>query len=190
MWVVVGLGNPGPEYADTRHNAGFMVVDALAKRWHIALAVDADNRARRGRGAYAGHAVQLIEPLLYMNRSGDVLDGLTADDSVIAAYDDLDLPAGRLRIRPHGGAGGHRGVASLIANLGDAFTRLRVGVGRPPEGVDAADYVLTPVVGAERQALSEAAERACDAIEVIITQGVGAAMNRYNAMAISSADPC
>ncbi|MBX3023399.1 aminoacyl-tRNA hydrolase [bacterium] len=190
MWVVVGLGNPGPEYADTRHNAGFMVVDALARRWRIPLVVDADDRARRGCGVYEGHCVQLIEPLLYMNRSGDVLDHLAADDSVIAVYDDLDLPAGRLRIRARGGAGGHRGVGSLIARLGDAFTRLRIGVGRPPEGTHAADYVLKPVVGADRQALAEAAERACEAIEVIITQGMATAMNRYNAVPTSAADPC
>lgn len=189
MWVVVGLGNPGPEYARTRHNAGFMVVDSLARRWQIPLATDAEGRARRGAGAYAGHAVRLIEPLVYMNRSGEVLD-VAEDDHIVAAYDDLDLPAGRLRIRPDGGAGGHRGVASMIARRGGAFARVRIGIGRPPAGVDTADYVLQPMADSDRAVLLDAAERACEAIEVIITEGTAAAMSRFNAAPASSADPC
>jgi PTH1 family peptidyl-tRNA hydrolase len=166
-----------------------MVVDTLAKRWGIPLATDADGRARRGRGTHAGHAVQLLEPLVYMNRSGEVLDEVAADDVVIAAYDDLDLPPGRLRIRPRGGAGGHRGVASLIARLGDDFARVRVGIGRPPEGADTAEYVLQPMAETERELLCAAAERACEAIEVVITEGTAAAMSRFNAAPASSADP-
>jgi PTH1 family peptidyl-tRNA hydrolase len=189
MWVVVGLGNPGPEYAQTRHNAGFMVVDTLARRWGIPLATDAHGRARRGRGTYAGQAVLLLEPLVYMNRSGDVLDDVTAADRVIAAYDDLDLPAGRLRIRPRGSAAGHRGVMSMIDRLGDDFIRVRIGIGRPPEGEDAAAYVLQPMGDVERKLLCAAAARACDAIEVIITEGTAAAMSRFNAAPASSADP-
>lgn len=190
MWVVVGLGNPGPKYAHTRHNAGFMVVDALATRWHIDLAVDADGRARRGRGRYADQSVELIQPLVFMNRSGDVLEPVTADDHVIAVYDDLDLSAGRLRIRLRGGAGGHRGVASMIERLGDEFLRVRVGVGRPPEGVDAAAYVLAPLADADRSAMNETAARAGDAIESMITEGPAAAMSRFNAAPASPADPC
>lgn len=190
MWVVVGLGNPGPEYEHTRHNAGFMVVDTLARRWGISLAVDADGRARRGHGAYARQPVSLLEPLVYMNRSGEVLEGVTPEDHVVAVYDDLDLPAGRLRIRLRGGAGGHRGVASLIERLGDGFSRLRVGVGRPPLGVEAAAYVLAPLATEGRQELSQIAERACDAIETMITEGPATAMSRFNAAPASPVDPC
>jgi PTH1 family peptidyl-tRNA hydrolase len=190
MWVVVGLGNPGPEYEHTRHNAGFMVVDALARRWGIPLEIDADGRARRGRGAYAGQPVSLLEPLVFMNRSGEVLEAVTPTDHVIAIYDDLDLPAGRLRIRLRGGAAGHRGVASLIERLGDEFSRLRIGVGRPPLGVEAADYVLAPLAPEDRRELNEVAERACDAIETLITEGPAMAMSRFNAAPASPADPC
>lgn len=190
MWVVVGLGNPGPEYAHTRHNAGFMVVDVLARRWGIALELDADGRARRGRGTHASQPVLLLEPLVYMNRSGEVLDGVTAAEHVIAVYDDLDLPAGRLRIRLRGGSGGHRGVASLAERLGNEFPRLRIGVGRPPLGVEAADYVLAPLAAEDESQLSQAAERACDAIETMITEGPAAAMSRFNAAPASPADPC
>ncbi len=190
MWVVVGLGNPGPKYAHTRHNAGFMVVDALARRWDIALEVDADGRARRGAGRHAEHPVQLVQPLVYMNCSGEVLAPLAADDHVIAVFDDLDLPIGRLRIRLRGGAGGHRGVASMIERLGDEFSRVRVGVGRPPEGMAAADYVLAPLAVDDRLQLTDTAERACAAIESIITEGPALAMSRFNAAPASPADPC
>jgi PTH1 family peptidyl-tRNA hydrolase len=187
MWVVVGLGNPGSKYAQTRHNAGFMVVDQLAERWGVVL--EDDGRARRGRGHYAEQPVRLVEPLVFMNRSGEVLDDVTADDHVVAVFDDLDLPAGRLRIRRHGGTGGHLGVASLIERLGDAFARVRIGVGRPPLGVSPADYVLAPLAGEDRRVLLEAAARACDAIECVITEGPTAAMSRFNAAPTTSADP-
>ena len=189
MWMVVGLGNPGSRYAETRHNAGFMVIDTLARRWGIALQVDADGRARRGRGLHADQPVQLVEPLVYMNRSGEVLDDVTPDDHVVAVYDDLDLPAGRLRIRPRGGTGGHNGVASLVERLGNEFARLRIGIGRPPVGVDAAEYVLAPLVGDDAQALRATAERACDAIEIMITEGTASAMSRFNAAPAATADP-
>jgi PTH1 family peptidyl-tRNA hydrolase len=167
-----------------------MVIETLARRWHIPLATDADRRARRGRGMHVGEPVQLVEPLVYMNRSGDVLEDVTADDHVIAVYDDLDLPAARLRIRPRGGAGGHRGVASMIERLGADFARLRIGVGRPPAGVDPADYVLAPLAGDDLALLQQVAERACDAIETMITEGTATAMSRFNAAPATSADPC
>lgn len=183
MWTVVGLGNPGPEYAHTRHNVGFMVVERLARRWGAALSRDADGRARRGQATCAGGPVRLVEPLTYMNRSGEVLDVASDPTAVIAVFDDLDLPAGRLRIRLRGGTGGHRGVASLVDRLGDGFVRLRIGVGRPPAGVDAASYVLEPLPDDAARVLDDACERACEAIELIITEGAGVAMNRFNAAA-------
>jgi PTH1 family peptidyl-tRNA hydrolase len=187
MWVVVGLGNPGIRYAQTRHNAGFMVVDLLAERWGVPLAEG--GRSRRGRGRYAGQSVELVEPLVFMNNSGEVLDDVTSDDQVVAVFDDLDLAAGRLRIRPGGGAGGHRGVASLIGRLGNSFCRVRIGVGRPPHGVSAVDYVLEPLTGEDRTTLCAAVARACDAIECVITDGLAAAMSRFNAAPATPADP-
>lgn len=187
MWMVVGLGNPGSTYARTRHNVGFMVVDRLADRW--GLVFESDGRARRARGGYADQPVQLVEPLVYMNRSGEVLEDLTPEDHVVAVFDDLDLPVGRLRIRPRGGTGGHRGLASMVTRLGETFTRVRVGVGRPPLGVSAADYVLAPLDDADRRALAGAAERACQAIECLITEGPAAAMNRFNSTPPTAVEP-
>ena len=186
MWTVVGLGNPGPTYEGTRHNAGFMVVDRLAARWEIALADD--GRARRGDGRYSDEPVRLIQPLVFMNRSGEVLDAVTSEDHVIAVFDDLDLPAGRLRIRSDGGSGGHRGVSSLIDRIGEFFTRIRIGVGRPPAGMSAADYVLAPLGDRDLVVLEGTTSRACDAIECVITEGPAAAMGRFNAA--TSAAPC
>jgi PTH1 family peptidyl-tRNA hydrolase len=127
--------------------------------------------------------------MTFMNRSGEVLDEVTASDAVIAVHDDLDLPEGRLRIRPRGGSGGHRGVASLIERLGDDFTRLRIGVGRPPVGVDAVDHVLAPLTPEAACALGPVTERACEAIESIITQGPEIAMSRFNAAPAVSTEP-
>lgn len=180
MWVVVGLGNPGAAYVDTRHNVGFMVVEELAQRWGVALEA-ADERARRATVVRDGVVVQLVQPQTYMNRSGDALEAEHGAEAVIAAYDDLDLPVGQLRVRPGGGAGGHRGVASLAGRLGNEFVRVRVGIGRPPEGVPAPAHVLSPTAPAERMLLATAVARAGDAIECIISEGVAAAMNRFNA---------
>jgi len=183
MWTVVGLGNPGPRYENTRHNVGFMVVERLARRWDATLQVDADGRARRAEATFADRPTRLVQPLVFMNRSGMVLDVSVMGPDVIAIYDDLDLAEGRLRIRPRGGTGGHRGVASLIERLGEQFTRLRVGVGRPPAGMDPAEYVLEPLSPDAATLLGRACDRACEAVESIITEGPGAAMNRFNAAA-------
>ena len=188
MWMVVGLGNPGSQYEHTRHNAGFMVVDLLAERWGVAL--ESDGRARRGRGEYLKQPIELIEPLVYMNRSGDVLNEVGSDDHVVAVFDDLDLPAGRLRIRPRGGTGGHRGVASLVERLGDTFIRVRIGVGRPPLGMEPADYVLAPLGVDDRRTLGQTALRACEAIECLITEGPAVAMSRFNAAPTTPTELC
>jgi len=180
MWVVVGLGNPGAAYADTRHNVGFMVVEELAQRWGVALNAT-DERARRAAAVRHGVVVQLVQPQTYMNRSADALEAEYGVDAVIATYDDLDLPVGQLRVRPRGGAGGHRGVASLAERLGSEFVRVRVGIGRPPKGVAAPAHVLSPTTPEERIWLAAAVARAGDAIECIISDGVEVAMNRFNA---------
>lgn len=186
--AIVGLGNPGPEYRDTRHNVGWRVVDLLAQRWR------APKPPRRQRGQKAevvalergGERVLLVKPLTYMNDSGVAVqalaekDGLQPGDALIV-YDDLDLPFGRVRVRRGGSAGGHRGVRSLIDRLGTSdFPRVRIGIGRPPPGMDPIDYVLTEFNPDERPAIQEAVERAADALEVILDEGLEAAMNRFN----------
>ncbi len=185
MWVIVGLGNPGAEHAHTRHNVGFMVVETVAQRWSIALH-DASPALRVGRGRVAGQPVLLAEPQTFMNRSGEALAQYPreADDGLIVVYDDIDLVAGQLRIRPRGGSGGHRGVASIIEHFGPEFARVRVGIGRPPLGGGAADHVLAPLLPAERIALRADVERASDAVECLMREGTDAAMNRFNTRAL------
>lgn len=182
MWTIVGLGNPGPRYENTRHNVGFMVVERLARRWHTPLRVATDGRARCAEAVFADRSARLVQPLVFMNRSGIVLDDSVTAADVIAIYDDLDLTEGRLRVRPRGGTGGHRGVASLIERLGEEFMRLRIGVGRPPEGMNPAEYVLEPLTVDAATTLGRTCDRACEAVESIITDGPGAAMNRFNAI--------
>jgi PTH1 family peptidyl-tRNA hydrolase len=180
MWAVVGLGNPGAAYAETRHNVGFMVVEALAQRWGVEFGAG-DARARRATVVRDGVVVQLVQPQTYMNRSADALDAVQAADMVIAVYDDLDLPVGQLRVRARGGTGGHRGMASLVERLGHEFARVRVGIGRPPDGVASPAHVLAPIAAAERPLLAAAVVRAGEAVERILSEGVAAAMNRFNA---------
>jgi PTH1 family peptidyl-tRNA hydrolase len=181
MWVIVGLGNPGAEYAQTRHNVGFMVVETIARRWSIALE-RCDAALRIGRGAIAGHPVLLAAPQMSMNCSGEGLSQCPrdADDEVVVFYDDIDLPSGNVRVRRSGRSAGHRGVASILAHVGEEFARVRVGIGRPPEGHDPADYVLTPLPAAQLVALRNDVERASDAVECVVKEGTQAAMNRFN----------
>lgn len=184
-WLIVGLGNPGPAYARTRHNVGFMVADGLAGRlgW----------RWREGRchGLVAGgrvgdREVLLLKPLTFMNRSGLAVAAAArayglAPAAIVVVHDDLDLPPGKLRLRPGGGSGGHRGVTSVIQSLGDeGFGRVRVGIGRPAPGEEAADYVLQPFTPAEQEVLAPALETACEAIMRVVAEGLEAAMRCYN----------
>lgn len=176
----MGLGNPGAAYAASRHNAGFMAVDRLAERWRIPLA--AQPTMRIGDGVVAGQRALLLEPQTYMNRSGDVLAELErrSDDPLVVIHDDLDLPPGQLRVRPRGGSGGHRGVASIAARIGEEFIRIRIGIGRPPPAVDAAEYVLGTFSDGEGAALRRTVERACDAVECVLARGAAMAMNQFN----------
>ncbi|TCJ20283.1 aminoacyl-tRNA hydrolase [Rubrobacter taiwanensis] len=171
--VVVGLGNPGPRYAGTRHNAGFLVADELAGRhggrWKRVKQAEAASVMIEGRPA------ELLKPRTYMNESGRALGGYRADE-LIVVHDDLDLDAGVVRVKVGGGAGGHNGLRSIIARLGRDFVRVRIGVGRPPAGVDPRDYVLSKM----DPALREAIPRAADAVEAVILEGPEAAMNRFN----------
>jgi len=187
MWVIVGLGNPGAEYAQTRHNIGFMVVETIARRWRIGLQ-EMGSMLRLGSGRIAEHSVRLAEPYAFMNRSGEALAqlGLEADHTLMVVYDDLDLAAGQLRVRPRGSSAGHRGVDSIVDRFGSGFARIRVGIGRPPEGCDVVDYVLAPLAPAELVDITTSVERASDAVECVVIDGTEVAMNRFNARSMAT----
>jgi len=184
-FCVVGLGNPGEEYRSTRHNIGFQVVDAVAARWNVDIRRP-EFRALTAEGNIGRSMVLLMKPQTFMNASGravaDALTGLgLPPERLIAVYDDLDLPVGRLRVRSDGGAGGHRGVASMIDQLGTAaFPRVRVGIGRPPEGCAVIDYVLSPFDADQQDEVARVVIRAADAVECIIADGVTSAMQAFN----------
>jgi PTH1 family peptidyl-tRNA hydrolase len=183
--IIVGLGNPGARYAATRHNIGWVVVDAVALKCRAKVTKSAC-RALIGFGRAAGREVLLAKPQTFMNLSGESVAGLLkytgADHSgLIVVHDDLDLPLGGIRIRKSGGDGGHNGVSSLITELGTgAFVRVRIGIGRPPLGVDPAEYVLTPFGQEELEVVEEAVGRAAEAVITIIAEGPDKAMNRFN----------
>ncbi len=196
--MIVGLGNPGPEYARNRHNIGFQVLDLFAERHGLAF----DKFQKRGRLAignvrlrtgWSGR-VLLVKPMTYMNASGEAVGPLAgfykiAADKILVVHDDLDLPLGRLRLRPDGSPGGQKGVASIIRALGtDGFCRLKIGISRPggqnsgaPPAMDPADYVLQPFTGEQEKEMALARERAADAIETWLSEGIEAAMNAFNA---------
>lgn len=196
MQLVVGLGNPGARYADTRHNVGYRVAVAFAAAHDIAL-VAGKYDGQFGLGSVEGREVGVLLPSTFMNRSGDsVAAALNHYPSVdpardlVVAVDDLDLPFGRLRVRPGGSSGGHRGLESLIGRLqGDAFARLRFGIGRPDADVDPVAFVLEAFDADEEAALPEAITRATRAVEVILGNGVEAAMSRFNGPSPSPPEP-
>lgn len=185
MKLIVGLGNPGSRYRGTRHNVGWEVLEHLARKHGIAIEEDT-GWAEVGRGEIGSHHVVLARPMTYVNASGIAVQDLkrryrVKAEDVFLILDDLDLPLGRLRLRPKGSAGGHNGLRSVIEALGtDGFPRMRVGIGRPPEGGEAADHVLTRFTPDEREMLRDTIARAAEAVEVAITGGIEVAMNRYN----------
>lgn len=185
MKLVVGLGNPGRKYAPTRHNLGFLVVDHLAGQNDLSIKKKTCDALIAAWWA-DGERVVLAKPQTFMNRSGEVVQALMAELRVSAAdlvviCDDLDLPFGRIRIRPKGSAGGHRGLLSITEQLaGVSFTRIRIGIGRPPEGVDSADYVLQPFTPEEKAGLDEVINRAAAAVVSVLCDGARRAMDRYN----------
>lgn len=190
VWLVVGLGNPGPEYALTRHNAGFLVLERMAERHGAAWDDDAELQARVAWVDLAGAPTLLLAPQTYMNRSGQSVEAALArwtdldpERDLVVVYDDLDLPTGRLRLRPSGGAGGHRGMGDIQAVLGTkAIRRLRFGVGHPgKDGPPVVDYVLSPFPEDEASLLETAILRATEAIEEIASDDFAAVMGRFNA---------
>ncbi|WP_047864558.1 aminoacyl-tRNA hydrolase [Rubrobacter aplysinae] len=172
--VVVGLGNPGRSYSRTRHNAGFLTADELANR-HGRGTWRKKKKAESASISLRAKEIELIKPTTYMNNSGAALSGRKAE-GLIVIHDDLDLDPGAVRVKIGGGAGGHNGLKSLIQHVGPDFVRVRVGIGRPPEGVGVTPYVLGKMEGS----VAEAAPTAADAVEEILESGAEAAMNRFN----------
>jgi PTH1 family peptidyl-tRNA hydrolase len=188
--LVVGLGNPGPRYAGTRHNVGFRVVEAFAARHHIALTDSRfDGRFGSGPGAASvAEPLAVLEPGTFMNRSGGSVAEAVGDLEIdpgrdlLVVFDDADLPFGRLRLRGHGGDGGHNGLGDVLTWLETReVPRLRVGIGRPEGPMDTRDWVLGGFSPDEEAALPDLLRRAADAIDCFAAEGVVAAMNRFNA---------
>ena len=185
-WLVVFLGNPGPRYEGTRHNAGFMAGDALAKAKGVAIS-RARFRALTATVELDGEKVLLMKPQTYMNLSGEAVSQAVKfykipPEHVIVVSDELSLPIGKLRVRSKGSAGGHNGLKSVIACLGtEAFPRIRIGVGTPPHpDYDMADWVLSAFKNQDAEDMAKAAQRAAEAVECYIKNGADRTMNLYN----------
>ncbi len=186
-FLVVGLGNPGEEYRQTRHNFGFLVLDKLASEMAITCRELPALQAEVASGDFAGHVLYLAKPQTFMNLSGRAVASLArffrlgTPAQVIVLHDDLDLPLGRLRIKRGGGHGGHKGVRSVIESLGtDGFLRVRLGIGREERPADVVHYVLSPFAPAELERVEEVASRGREAVKTIVAAGVEQAMNEYN----------
>ena len=186
MFLIVGLGNPGTEYAATRHNIGFDMVTYLSDKYGIALR-SKEGKAIVGKGVIEGQKVMLVQPQTYMNLSGESLRELVnyykidEEHELLVIYDDISLDVGQLRIRKKGSAGGHNGIKNIIANLGtDVFPRIKIGVGEKPKKYDLADYVLGHFSKEDRELMEEGYDRADHAVGMILNGEIEAAMNQYN----------
>jgi PTH1 family peptidyl-tRNA hydrolase len=184
VFLVVGLGNPGARYVDTRHNVGFLVVDALARRASVGLDRE-QSGAKVAKATVASEPAVLVKPQKFMNLSGGPVHA--ARDfykvelgRILVVHDDLDLPHGDVRVKVGGGHGGHNGLRDLLAHVGADFIRIRVGIGRPPEGWDSADYVLGRWSPDQASELPGLVERAADAVEHVVRHGAAAAMQTFN----------
>jgi PTH1 family peptidyl-tRNA hydrolase len=185
LWVVVGLGNPGPAYAGNRHNVGTMVLDLLAERMSGRFKAH-KSRNETVEGRLAGNRVVLAKPRSYMNESGGPVSAITDFfkvplDRLVVIHDELDLPFGGLRLKLGGGDNGHNGLKSLRRSLGSGeFARVRIGIGRPPGRMDAATFVLRDFSAAERKELPLEVDRAADAVEALVSEGLERAQNSFN----------
>ena len=184
-YLLIGLGNPGREYKDTRHNVGFMLIDHLTVRLN-ARGMKLQSKAIVISAHYEERKIILAKPQTYMNLSGQSVQGLLhfykiPFENLLVAHDDLDIPFGTIRIRPSGGPGGQRGMASTIEKLGTKdFPRLRLGIGRPPGRMEAKDYVLQDFSKDDMKLLPEVLGRGADAALTFVTNGLNAAMNKFN----------
>ncbi len=176
--VIIGLGNPGPKYAFTRHNVGFMVLDRIGDKWKRA-----ENYSYCEINS-GGEKNLLVKPLTYMNLSGEIFKYLKISnkDDIIVVYDDLDLPLGRIRLRKNGSAGGHNGIKSIISYIGQDFKRLRVGIGPRPEEIDTADFVLSEFSKEELEILDKVIDSSIESLEYTIQFGIDKAMEKFNGL--------
>lgn len=186
MYIIAGLGNPGRQYENTRHNVGFMAIDATAEKYHITV-TEKKHKALIGKGIIGGEKVILVKPQTFMNLSGEsireVIDYYKIEEKtqLIIISDDISLDMGTLRIRKKGSAGGHNGLKNIILHLGhDEFQRIKIGVGEKPSGYDLVDYVLGHFGKEDSELIEESVKKAAEAIEIIITDGPDAAMNQFN----------
>ena len=185
QWLLVCLGNPGKEYANTRHNIGFLAADALEKRTGVKFN-KLKYRALTGEVTLGGQRVLVVKPQTYMNLSGEAVKLAGGfykipPERILVLYDDVSLPLGKLRIRARGSAGGHNGIKNIIAHLGtDAFPRIKVGVGAPQREDGLVDWVIGSFTAAERKVVDAAIDRALDAAACVIEKGVSEAQNRFN----------
>jgi len=186
MYIIVGLGNPGRQYENTRHNIGFRCIDRLAEKHNISV-LECKHKALIGKGYIEGQKVVLVKPQTFMNLSGesvrDVLNFYKVEPNtqLIVVYDDISLAVGALRIRKKGSAGGHNGIKNILAQIGtDTFKRIKIGVGEKPKGYDLADYVLGHFTQAENKEMDAACDNAVEAISLLVKEEIDAAMNRFN----------
>lgn len=191
MFIIAGLGNPGKDYKNTRHNIGFDVIDVIAQKYNISV-IEKKHRAIIGKGVINGYKVILVKPQTYMNLSGEsireIMDYYKVDptEELIVISDDISLNPGNIRIRKKGSAGGHNGLKSIIQHLGtDQFMRVKMGVGEKPGDYDLADYVLGHFTADERKVMDEAAKTAEEAICLMLQGDAEAAMNRFNTKSTS-----
>lgn len=185
MKLIVGLGNPTPQYAGTRHNVGFEVIDTIAGQYNIEVGT-AKYKGLYGKGKMEGQSIILLKPMTFMNLSGESVVAAASyykimPEDIIVIYDDINLAVGRLRIREKGSAGGHNGIKNIIAHLGtDAFPRVRIGVGMKPPKMDLADYVLSKFSKEEQDKMVLGYEKACKAVGFMVVDEAEKAMNEYN----------
>jgi PTH1 family peptidyl-tRNA hydrolase len=182
--LIVGLGNPDPEYARTRHNAGFWFADELARRHGGTFRKESKHQGEVARVRIAGGEVWLLKPMTYMNRSGGSVQSVASfykieAPEILVGYDELDFPPGVVKLKEGGGSAGHNGVIDTIQHIGEAFWRMRVGVGKPPrQGIE---HVLSRPSAADEKAIRECIDAACDAVVVMLEQGAAKAMNQLHA---------
>lgn len=185
MKIIVGLGNPEKKYDGTRHNIGFAVLDRIADKYNISMDIK-KHKGLFGKGIIEGEKVVLVKPMTYMNLSGEcvreVADYYKAGpQDILVIFDDISLEPGKIRIRAKGSAGGHNGIKSIIAHLGsEQFARIKCGIGEKPKGYDLADYVLGHFSKDELEIIDSGIQRAQEACACILTQGIDAAMNKFN----------
>ncbi len=194
LTLIVGLGNPGPTYERTRHNAGFALIDELARRAGASLRREARHQGELARVSMGGTDVWLLKPMTYMNLSGQSVGSLAAfyriaPQAILVAHDELDFPPGVVRLKEGGGAGGHNGLRDIIARLGEKFWRLRIGIGHPGDRDAVLDYVLGRPPAAEAGLIHEAVLAAADAVPMMLTDGAQKAMNRLHVRGSSGPSP-